>query len=115
MAITKQLPGSTAPDGSLYVTIADGSGNLNPTAGFSYSHISGAGTTAVKATSGVLHNITVSTAATTVTVYDNTTAVAPVIAVIGAVTGTFTYDISFSTALTIVVVGASADLTVSYK
>ena len=115
MALTKTIANtSLAPDGSTYVTFTDGAGNLNPLSGLTYSHQSGAGSTNIKASAGVLHTITVNTAGTTVTVYDNTTASGAIIAVIGAVTGTFTYDVSFSTGLTVVIAGA-ADITVSYR
>ena len=115
MALTKTIANtSLAPDGSTYVTFTDGAGNLNPLSGFSYAHGAGAGNIFAKASPGVLHSININTAATTVTIYDNTSATGTIIAIIGALTGTFTYDVSFVTGLTVAVVG-SGDVTVSYR
>lgn len=86
-----------------------------------YNHISTSTTTLVKTGAGNLRSITVNskgTVASTITVYDAITAVAPVIAVIDSLnlSGTFEYDIAFSTGLTIVTTGTVApDITVSYR
>ncbi len=85
-----------------------------------YNHISTSTTTLVKTGAGNLKSITINTkgtVASTVTVYDALTAVAPVIAVIDSLnlSGTFTFDVAFSTGLTIVTTGTAApDVTVSY-
>lgn len=83
-----------------------------------YKNITTATTTVVKAEAGFLHSITINTTtASTITVYDNTSAAGTKIATIAAspvIGSTFIYDVSFTTGLTIVTAGAS-DITVSYK
>lgn len=84
---------------------------------FSYSHITTATTTVVKNSAGFLHAITVNTtAAGSITVYDNTAASGTVIAVLKASVGeqTFTYNVSCSNGITVVTAAAS-DITVSYR
>lgn len=79
-----------------------------------YAHLTGAGTTTVKSFAGILHNITVNTAGTATTVYDNTAGSGTVIAILAATTiGTYTYDVGFATGLTIVTTG-TPDITVAY-
>lgn len=80
---------------------------------YAYAHLSGAGTTTICNTRGILHSVSANTAGTSITLYDNTAGSGTVIGVIGAVTGNFVLDIGFNTALTVVVVG-SADVTISY-
>lgn len=84
---------------------------------YDYKNIATATTTVVKSGAGVLHGIVINTtAAATITVYDNTSAAGTKIATIAAspvIGSTFLYDIAFSTGLTIVTAGAS-DITVSY-
>ena len=84
---------------------------------FEKTHISTATTTVVKSGQCVLRYITVNTtAAGTITVYDNTSAVAPVVAVIAAsvLPQTFRYDAVMTTGITVVTAGAS-DITVVYE
>jgi hypothetical protein len=95
----------------------DVNGNLKVTTEATASHISTATTTTVKSGAGFLHAITVNTtAAGSITIYDNTTATGTVLAVIKAsvLEGTFVYNVGFATGLTIVTAGAS-DITVSYR
>jgi hypothetical protein len=90
--------------------------------GYSYTHLSGAGTTTilagvgvtngVPANTGILGGISVNTAGTSITVYDSATAAGQVIAVIGAVTGLFLdMPLQLKFGLTVVIVGA-ADVTI---
>jgi len=86
---------------------------------FSYTHISTTTTTTIKSGAGFVHNISVNTkgtAASIVTVYDNTTATGTVIGIIDSLnlSGLFLSDVAFATGLTIVTTGAP-DLTVSYR
>lgn len=118
----KQLTGKLAPDGSDYVTITDGAGNLSPASGnWSYAHVATSTTTVVKSGAGVLHTIVVGTdgtVASSVTVYDNTAGSGTVISVINSLssTQTYTYDCAFTTGLTIVTTGTAApDITVTYR
>lgn len=83
---------------------------------YSYTNISTATTTVVKSGSGVLGRITVNTtAAGTITIYDNTAGSGTKIATLPAsvAVGTYEYGVAFSTGLTIVTAGAS-DITVAY-
>lgn len=83
---------------------------------YSYSNISTATTTVVKASAGVLHTIVVNTtAAGAITVYDNTSGSGTKIATLKASIGenTYMFDTAFTTGLTIVTAGAS-DITVTY-
>lgn len=84
-----------------------------------YYHISAAGTYTLKNTAGTLHKIVVNNAGfTLITVYDNTTAAAPVVAVINTPSQanpvTLVYDIALNTGLTVVMTG-TGDLTVVYQ
>lgn len=91
--------------------------------GYAYTNITTAATTVVKSGAGTLHSIVVNTLAAsgTVTIYDNTSAVAPKI---GTVTNPATlvtegpvtaiYDVAFATGLTIVTTGVQ-DITVTFK
>lgn len=84
---------------------------------YSYARISTATTTVVKSGAGFLHTLTVnSTAAGTITIYDNTAGSGTIIAQLKASVAecSFIYDVSFSTGLTIVT-GAASGLTVSYR
>lgn len=85
---------------------------------YNYRNITSAATTTVKSGTGILHCITINTtAAATITVYDNTAASGTKIATIAAspvIGSTFIYDVSFTTGLTIVTAGSS-DITVSYN
>lgn len=95
--------------------------------GYKYTHLSGAGTTTIlsgigasqatatnPANTGILGFISVNTAGTTVTVYDNTAGSGTVIAVIGAVTGIFlNVPLQLTVGLTVVIAG-SADVTIGW-
>lgn len=84
---------------------------------FEYRNITTATTTVVKSGAGVLKAITVnSTAAGTITVYDNTSAAGTKIATLktSVVEGTYEFNVAFGTGLTIVT-GAASDITVSYR
>lgn len=86
---------------------------------FSYTNITTGTTTVVKGSSGILHSVTINTtAAATITLYDNASAASGTkIATIAAspvIGSTFLYDCSLINGLTIVTAGAS-DITVSWK
>lgn len=66
----KQSSGGSAPDGSLYVTLADGAGNLNSNTS-SYATPSSAGVTALQSSSG---NVAAATATATLAGAASTTA-----------------------------------------
>lgn len=104
------------------VTLADSLGNpYNAVGGNTYSHIATATTTAVKASPGQLHSISINskgTVASTVTVYDSLAGSGAVIAVIDSLnlSGTTIFDVNFTIGLTIVTTGTVApDVTVSYS
>jgi len=81
-----------------------------------YSHITAAATTTVKTGAGRLNRILVNTtAAGTITIYDNTAGSGTVIGVMKAsiVENSYLFNIPFNIGLTIVTAGAS-DLTVVY-
>lgn len=83
---------------------------------FDYRNIATAATTVVKSGSGHLESITVNTtAAGTITIYDNTAASGTIIGIMQASIGTNTYyySIQFGIGLTIVTAAAS-DITVAY-
>jgi len=110
--------------GQLYVpvvTLADSLGNPYSAGGNTYSHIATATTTAVKASPGQLHSISINskgTVASTVTVYDSLAGSGAVIAVIDSLNlaGTTIFDVKFTIGLTIVTTGTVApDVTVSYS
>lgn len=85
---------------------------------YAYNNISTGTTTTVKSGPGVLHAITINTtAASTITIYDNTAGSGTKIGTIAAspaIGSTFGFDVAFATGLTIVTGGAS-DITVSYR
>lgn len=86
---------------------------------FTYTNIASGTTTVIKASSGVLHSVTINTtAAAAITLYDNASAASgtkiATIAASPAIGQTFIYDCSFINGLTIVTAGAS-DITVSWK
>jgi len=143
--VAKQFTGKNAPDGSTYVTITDGAGNLAPatgtqavtqsgtwsvsplaatTGGYSFLNIAaGQATTTVKSGAGTLHSIVLNSAATatnTTIIYDNTAGSGTVIGrpavTTATVPTTLIYDIAFATGLTIVTAVANGgDMTVVYK
>ena len=82
------------------------------------THIAGLATTVVKAAPGTFHGITINTkgsAATTITVYDNTAASGKVIAIIDPTTelGELVFDAECLIGITVVTaVGGFADITV---
>ena len=90
--------------------------------GWNYEHITLAAptTTVVKASSGVLHSITLNdpTATAVITIYDNTAASGTVIGIITVPASpqpaTVIYDVAFNIGLTIVTATAASDITVSY-
>lgn len=77
--------------------------------GYTYAHLAEDGPITLTLVPSILHNVTVNTAGTSVTVADGFNT----IAVIGATTGTFTYDVNISNSLEIGVAGG-ADVTVTY-
>jgi hypothetical protein len=82
-----------------------------------YRNITTATTTVVKSGAGVLKGITVNTtAAGTITIYDNTSAAGTKIGTLksSVVEGTYEYNVAFATGLT-VVTGAASDITVAYN
>lgn len=85
------------------------------------AHISTNATTVVKASPGFLGCVTINTAGATgntATVYDNTSAAAPVIATINTTAGveTLCYNVAVATGLTVVTAtGTAANLTVTYR
>jgi predicted ribonuclease toxin of YeeF-YezG toxin-antitoxin module len=89
----------------------------DPKETYNFKNIMNMSTTVVKGSSGKLHAITVNTtAAATITIYDNTSAAGTKIGILKAsvVEGTYFYNCSFDTGLTIVTAGAP-DITVIYK
>jgi len=113
---------TTAVTGTFFQATQPVSGTVtaNPTA-FSYNNITTSTTTTVKSGAGTLHTIVVNTdgtVASSVTVYDNTTATGTKIATINSLssTQTYLYDVAFSTGLTLVTTGtAPSDITVTYR
>lgn len=96
---------------------AEGAPATNP-GGSAYAYISGAATTTVKAAAGrLIRIVNNSGAGTSATVYDNTSAADPKIAILDLTKaiGSIDFDLPFATGLTIVTVGAAADLTVVYQ
>jgi len=89
--------------------------------GFNATVMSTATETVIKASSGMLHLITVNkkgTVSSTVTVYDGLTNAGTVIAIIDSLNlyGTFLFDVYFTTGLTIVTTGTVApNITISYR
>ena len=84
---------------------------------YDYRHIATAATTAVKASPGFLHSVTVNTtAAGAITIYDSLAASGDVIAILKAsvVENTFIFDVNCDIGITIVTAAAS-DITVNYR
>lgn len=81
-------------------------------------NVLGSTTTTVKSGPGVLHSITINTtAASAITLYDNTAGSGTKLGTIAAsipIGSSLIYDSAFTTGLTIVTAGAS-DLTVNYR
>lgn len=96
--------------------------NTGVLGGYNYNNITAAAptTTVVKTGSGILHTITFNKPVATcvVTIYDNTSATAPIIGIITVPASplpvTLTYDVAFDTGLTIVTATEASDITVSY-
>jgi hypothetical protein len=88
---------------------------------FSYQNITTSTTTVVKSGSGTLHAVNINslgTVASSIQVYDNTSASGSLIATINSlsVLGTMTFDVQFGTGLTIVTTGVLApNVTISYR
>jgi hypothetical protein len=86
----------------------------------SYIHINTNSTNVLKRSSGTLKRVVINTSGginNTLTLYDNTSAAAPVIATINttATGGAFEFDLDFSSGLTAVLAtGTAADLTIVY-
>jgi hypothetical protein len=84
---------------------------------YDYRHIATATTTAVKASPGFLHSLTVNTtAAGAITIYDSLAASGDVIAILKASIGenTFTFNVNCDIGITVVTAAAS-DITVSFR
>lgn len=84
---------------------------------YEVTNISTATTTTVKTGGGVLHTLTInSTAAGTISLYDNTAASGTSLGIIAASAGvqTFTFDIPFRIGLTVVTAAAS-NVTLSFR
>lgn len=84
----------------------------------SFTYITGAGTTIVKASPGRLRRIIINAAGTRVTIYNSATASGDIIGIIelGAnYSNTLEYDLPFSIGLTVVTVGAATNLTMVYR
>lgn len=104
-------------DGKVQGPMADVVGGLIATPTGLFNNIKTATTTTVKSGAGVLHKIVINTtAAGTITVYDNTTATGTTIATIAASAAgpVYIYDLAFTLGLT-VVTGAASDITVIYR
>ncbi len=118
----KAVPIEGAASAGSYVNIgAASSGNLFTEHHFQYAHITTSTTTVVKASAGFVHLVAVNTKGTiasTITVYDNTSAAGQVVAVVDSLNlfGVFIYDIQMNTGITVVTTGTVApDVTVSYR
>lgn len=93
-----------------------GSRTISGAPSFGFTNIASATTTTVKSGSGHLHSIVVNTtAAGTITIYDNTAGSGTKIGIMKAsiVEGTYLFNCAFATGLTIVT-GAASDITVTY-
>lgn len=99
----------TLPHRTVHAQLAAGSG-------FTYTHISGAASTQVATIGMTLHTVTVNTAGTSATLYDNASACSgTVVAVIGAAgIGSLHYDLQLKNGLCITTVG-SGDWTVTTR
>ena len=88
---------------------------------FQYQNITGQATTAVKASAGMLHAITLNNpvATSVITIYDNTAGSGTKIGTITVPASpqpvTLKYNVAFWTGLTIVTATASSDITVIYQ
>ena len=80
---------------------------------YSAKQVTGAATTVVKASAGVLHTINVEIAGTSISVYDGPAATGTKIAEI-TTAGCKVFDVNFDTDLTIVSVGVSCEFTATY-
>jgi hypothetical protein len=120
----------TAGSASTQVISVQGIASMTPiitnnqaaiTGGFSYSNITTDTTTVVKTGAGTLHSVVLNNPVATevITIYDNTSAVAPKIGTITVPTSpqpvTLIYDVAFTTGLTVVTATAVSDITVCYK
>lgn len=97
-------------------------GTIIGSAPFDFVQISTNTTTAVKASPGLLHTITINTSgasSNTITVYDNTAGSGTIIATIDGTADpghTLVFDLQFNVGLTIVTAtGTAAKITVTYK
>jgi hypothetical protein len=105
---------------SIYVNVDSGHIAWLPVqspGGNAYTHISTATSTQVKSSAGTLHNLTVNTtAAGTISIFDNTACSGTTIAILPAsvAVGTYTYDVVFTVGLC-VLTGAASDVTVSSR
>ena len=136
MTAKQALGWHTASDGSDYVTLTDGSGNLfsgdtaaglyvvnraSSTGMYSFQNITTNTTTVVKSGSGTLHSIVVNASGVTgtITIYDNTAASVTKIGTANSAISagiSLIYDIAFNTGLTVVTTGLTpSDITVTYK
>lgn len=88
---------------------------------YTYTHIAANGTFNIKSSAGALHTATINNpgASWTLTVYDNTSATAPIVAVITPVAGliiTLEYDVHLNNGLTIVAAGTTpGDVTIASR
>jgi len=125
----------TYVNGRLGEQLCDTNGNLKQTLGtklagedtpndvlkveqrFAYNNITTASTTVIKSSPAFLHCVVINTtAAGTITIYDNTSAAAPTVATIvaSANPGSYCYDVSLANGL-VVVTGAASNITVTYR
>jgi hypothetical protein len=94
---------------------------VNVNSVFTPTRINTATTTVVKGTPGVLHAVTVNTkgtVASTVTVYNNTSATGTIVAIIDSLnlSGQFLFDVTMSLGITVVTTGTAApDITVAWR
>lgn len=90
--------------------------SISPSSQYQYKYISSSGTTVIKSSSGVLHNIVVNGgSAGTLEIFDNTIGSGPIISNFDSTNSiaAYPYDIVFSSGCT-VVTGANTKITVSY-
>lgn len=105
---------------AVYVIVDQGQSYLlapQSPSGNAYTHIATATSTQIKSAPGTLHALTVNTtAAGTITIFDNTACSGPVIAILAAsvATATYLYDVAFTTGLCVTTAAAS-DVTVSSR
>jgi hypothetical protein len=104
-------------DGKVQGPMADVVGGLIAGPIGLFNNIKTATTTVVKTGAGVLNKVVINTtAAGTITIYDNTSAAGATIATIAvsAIGPVFMYDLAFTLGLTVVTAAAS-DITVTYR